>query len=68
MKGVGEVTVRKVDGLYKYHSGRFSDYRAARAHARKMADIVPGAFLTAFEGDKPIPLKEAIDIWRHNRK
>jgi cell division protein FtsN len=49
-------------GMTRYTSGTFKDFAAANAYKDEVITKgVKGAFVIAFEGDKYIPLQEAID-------
>ncbi len=50
-----------IDGLYKYFTGRFDDIPKARNHAKEVKTHIPGAFIVAFEENKQITIREAMD-------
>lgn len=49
-----------LDGFNKYYHGIFNTYSEAKTAIEKCKKIFPGAFITAFEGEKPIPVDVAI--------
>jgi hypothetical protein len=49
------------NGKYKYFSGRFNDILKARSHAEQVKTQIPGAFIVAFEGNKQISVREAME-------
>ncbi|MBN1822035.1 MAG: N-acetylmuramoyl-L-alanine amidase [Prolixibacteraceae bacterium] len=50
----------KSGGRYKYYIGKLKNYSLAESEKERLSIKFEGAFVVAFEGDKLIPLKEAI--------
>ncbi len=50
-------------GLYKYTTGRFTAYRDARAFIERLRATtdIKNAFVTAYDGDRRITVREALD-------
>ncbi len=55
-KNVFKVPVKK---LYKYYSGKYSKLTEAEKAKNRIQGKYPGAFVVAFENNKPVPLKKA---------
>lgn len=60
LKGETGVFEKKIDGRYKYFSGRFTTIKQARLERNRIREKIPGAFVVAFEGEQPVPLGEAL--------
>jgi N-acetylmuramoyl-L-alanine amidase len=59
-KGEKNITCQKMGGIFKYFSGRFKSYSQAQDEKNRLKSKFQDAFIVAFLGDKPIPVKEAI--------
>ncbi len=59
----GRIYKEYSDGLYKYTTGRFTSYREARAFidTLKATTDFDNAFVTAYDGDRRISVREALD-------
>ncbi|MBK9391551.1 MAG: N-acetylmuramoyl-L-alanine amidase [Bacteroidetes bacterium] len=51
---------------YKYASGSFKEYTEAVKHKKKIIDNYPDAFVIAVEGNKTVPLQQAIEQKKKN--
>lgn len=57
-----EVQYEAHDGWNKYVLGHFSHYKEARSEKEKVAKIVNGAFITAYNNGKRITVQEALMV------
>ena len=57
---LGKVYYLWLDGFNKYYHGTFSTYAEAKNAIENCKIYFPGAFITAFEDQKPIPVDVAI--------
>jgi len=57
---LGKVYYLWLDGFNKYYHGTFSTYAEAKNAIENCKTYFPGAFITAFEDQKPIPVDVAI--------
>jgi len=57
---LGKVYYLWLDGFNKYYHGTFSTYTEAKNAIDNCKKYFPGAFITAFEDQKPIPVDVAI--------
>lgn len=66
-KGLPDVSVQEVGGKYKYMAGNEPDFdKAADLQAEVRNKGYKDAFVVAFQGDKKISVKEALDILQKN--
>ena len=59
-KGEKNVFFKKSGNLYKYYSGKLSDFESAKHEKKRIEKKFPGAFIVAFENNEPVPVKKAI--------
>ncbi len=59
----GKIYKEYDNGLYKYTTGSFTSYRDARAFVSRLKETtdIANAFVTAYEGDRRISVREALD-------
>jgi N-acetylmuramoyl-L-alanine amidase len=65
-KGLKDVTVISENQRYKYASGNFKEYDEAVIHRKKIIQKYPDAFVIAVEGNKTVPLQQAIEQKKKN--
>jgi N-acetylmuramoyl-L-alanine amidase len=65
-KGLKDVTEISENQRYKYASGSFKEYDEAVNHRKKIIDKYPDAFVIAVEGNKTVPLQQAIEQKKKN--
>ncbi len=63
---LGEIYREEHQGLFKYTTGSFKEYKDARAFIKKLASEtgIHEAFVTAYRDDGRIPVKEALRLTR----
>jgi len=65
--GIGKVSVVEQNGMYKYMAGNEKDYDKANALQNELRTKgYKDAFMVAFQGNRRIPVKEALDILQKN--
>ncbi len=59
----GRIYKEYVNGLYKYTTGSFTSYREARAFVSRLSETtdIREAFVTAYDGNRRISVREALD-------
>lgn len=65
-KGLSDITEISENQRYKYASGNFKDYDEAVNHRKKIKQKYPDAFVIAVEGNKTVPLQQAIEQKKKN--
>jgi len=65
-KGLKDITEIIENEKFKYASGRFREYSEAVKHRIKIIENYPDAFVIAVEGNKTVPLQQAIDQKKKN--
>lgn len=66
-KGVKDITEISLPDRYRYVSGSFTDYSEAVIYRSKMGVLYPDAFVIAMQGNKIIPLQQALMQKRKNK-
>ena len=64
--GLKDITEISENQRYKYASGSFKEYDEAVNHRKKIIDKYPDAFVIAVEGNKTVPLQQAIEQKKKN--
>ena len=59
-KGLADISREKVGKIYKYYSGKTSDYNKIQRLQKVAKKDYTGAFIVAFKGDKRISMTEAL--------
>jgi N-acetylmuramoyl-L-alanine amidase len=67
-KGLEDVVELVAGGRYKYATGRFSDYDAAVKYRKTIEEVYPDAFIIAVKDSKILPLQQALEKKKKNRK
>ena len=60
-KGLTDIVEFSFPGRFKYASGNFPDLTAAINYSKKVKALYPDAFVIAVQGDKILPLQEALE-------
>lgn len=65
-KGLKDIIEISENQRYKYASGSFKEYEEAANHRKKIIEKYPDAFVIAVEGNKTVPLQQAIEHKKKN--
>jgi N-acetylmuramoyl-L-alanine amidase len=65
-KGLKDIIEIAENDRYKYASGSFKEYSEAVNHRKKVIENYPDAFVIAIEGNKTVPLQQAIEKNKKN--
>jgi N-acetylmuramoyl-L-alanine amidase len=65
-KGLMNISEISENEKFKYASGNFKDYAEAVKYKKKIIDNYPDAFVIAVEGNKTVPLQQAIEQKKKN--
>lgn len=65
-KGLKDITEISENQRYKYASGSFKEYEEAVNHRKKIIDKYPDGFVIAVEGNKTVPLQQALEQKKKN--
>jgi N-acetylmuramoyl-L-alanine amidase len=66
-RGIEVVSVQQQDGIYKYMAGNEKDFnKASSLQTELRGKGYKDAFMVAFQGNRRIPVKEALDILQKN--
>lgn len=60
-KGEQNITSQKIGTYFKYFSGKFQSYSMAVDEKNRLKSKFTDAFVVAFRGEQPIPVKEALE-------
>ena len=65
-KGLKDIIEIAENDRYKYASGSFKEYSEAVNHRKKVIENYPDAFVIAVQGNKTVPLQQAIEKNKKN--